>query len=161
MHQRVIGAMCTAMGLALILSGSPGKADAQQLEKVPKPAPLAGTEWVMIESDGQRVPQNGWQPHFELKELERNQDGSAGQVEGIADSCSNRLTGTYQVTANRLRFEIDNVAASLRTCIISKDMPLERIDLNGSPQFQIHGSELDLFESTGVVRARFIAAGRE
>lgn len=118
---------------------------------------------MLVEARGQHVAQNGWQPHFKLKTLERYQDGSAGQVEGEADSCGNNLTGTYRVIANRLRFEIDSVAASLRACKVSKDMPLVAIGtlFENSPQFRIHGAELDLLDNSGDVRTRFIAAGRK
>ena len=168
MTQRtLIGALCLAlMGLVASISESPRLARAQQVppaQKVPGPLPLAGTEWVLVQSRGQHVPQNGWQPHFELKTLQRYHDGSAGQVEGVADSCSNRLTGTYRVTANRLRFEIDNVAASLRTCLVSKGMQWKSMGtlLEGNPQFRIHGAELDLLDRSGEVRARFLAASGE
>lgn len=63
------------------------------------------------------------------------------------------------MTASQLRFEIDAVAATLRTCKL-KDTPLEGIGtiVGGSPQFRIHGPELDLLDNRGEVRARFIAA---
>lgn len=165
MTQRtMIGAVCVALvGLAALIGEAPRLVRAKELhpaQNVPRPVPLAGTEWMLVESRGQHVSQNGWQPHFKLKTLKRYQNGSAGQVEGVADSCSNDLTGTYRVTANRLRFEFDGIAASLRACKCSKDMPCETIGalLNGSPQFRIHGDELDLLDNSGEVRARLIAA---
>src|ERR1700676_4462740 len=166
-QRRMIRALCVALiGSAALIGEAPRLAHAQQFppaQKVPRPAPLARTEWMLVQSRGQHVAQNGWQPHFKLKTLERYQDGSAGQVEGVADSCSNDLTGTYRVTANRLRFEIDGVAQSLRACLVWKDMPWVGIGtlLEGSPQFRIRGAEVDLLESSGEVRARFIAASGE
>jgi hypothetical protein len=155
----MIRALCIALlGLAAL-----PKVRAQQFspeQRVPDSPTLSGTEWILIESHGQHVAQNGWQPHLKLKMLERYQRGSSGQVEGMADSCGDRLSGTYRVTANRLRFEIDNVAASLRTCLVSKDMAPVNIGplLEGSPQFRLHGAKLDLLDNSGEVRARFIAA---
>lgn len=156
------GALFAALiGVAGLISEVPMRA--QHLQKVPGAAPLAGTEWMLIESRGQLVAQNGWPPHFKLKMLGRYHDGSTGRVEGVADSCGNNLVGTYRVTANRLRFEIDNVAASLRTCLVPKGDTPGGIGtlLEGSPQFRIHGAELDMLDDSGKVRARWIAANGE
>ncbi|KAA6462160.1 META domain-containing protein [Acidobacteria bacterium AB60] len=151
------------IGLAASIGAAPCPVHAQQLppaQKVPRAANLVGTEWMLVESRGQHVAQNGWQPHFRLKTVDRYQDGSTGTVEGVADSCSNDLTGTYRVTADQLRFHIDGVAASLRTCRCTKEIPCQAIGalLEANPHFRIHGDELDLLESTEGVTARFIAA---
>ena len=161
MHQRVLGAICTAMGLAVILSGSPGKVSPQQLQKVPKPAPLAGTRWLLAESAGQRIALDGREPYFELRMLQRFESGSAGELSAAADSCGNRLTGAYREAGDRLEVRI--VSSTLLACKVSANMPREslRTILAGSPRLQIRGLELDLFESNGAVRARFIAANGE
>lgn len=158
------GTICAVLsGMMAILIGSPGLVGAQQLQKNPRTAPLVGTEWVLIESDGQHVIQNGWQPHFILKALERYADGSTGQVEGATDSCGNRLTGAYRATTNRLRVEGDNIAGSLRACKLSAGESQVNLGtlLASNLRFQIHGSELDLLESNGAVRVRLVAAHRE
>jgi len=155
---------CAVMvGLAIVLSGSSelvGAQQLQQLQKVPKSAPLTGTRWLMAESAGQHVAQNGLQPYFELKMLEHYEDGSAGQLEDAADVCGNRLTGTYRVTADRLHVRITAGGYTLLACKVSESTPRQGLGtaLAGSTQFQIRGSELDLLESNGMVRARFIAA---
>jgi len=154
--------MCTALvGLAAVLSGSLGLVDAQQLQKVPRSATLTETTWMLAESAGQRVVQDGRQPYFKLKTLERYENGSAGELGDATDSCGNRITGTYRATDDRLRVHITSY--TLLACKVSESTPREDLGtlLIGNPQFQIHGAELDLLESNGVVRARFIAAHKE
>lgn len=167
MTQRtLIGAVCaTLMGLAALIGDAPRLVLAQEphpTQKVPGPAPLAGTNWLLIESSGHHVAQNGLQPHFKLKPLERYQDGSSGQVQGEVDFCGNDLIGTYRAAADRLHFEIDGVAASLRACRTPIGVSTENIGrlLSGNPHFRIHGDELDMLDDNGAVRARFFAATR-
>jgi len=116
---------------------------------------------MLAESAGQRVAQNGFQPYLELKTVERYEDGSAGDLEGVSDSCGDDLAGTYRATNGRLHVSITSVP--LRECKLSEGMAREGLGtiLDGNPRFRIVGSELDLLERNGVVRARFVAADRE
>jgi hypothetical protein len=159
MQRNVWGAMCAAViGLAAVLSMSPVLADAQQAQWVPRPAPLTGTRWLLAESSGKRVAQNGLQPYFELRAVERTEDGSAGDMAGQMNWCGDDLIGKYRVTDDRLHVRITSMA--LRMCLVSDGMPVEELDIlfAGDPRFRILGSELDLLESNGAVRARFVAA---
>lgn len=141
----------------LALTAAPGLIGAQQAQKVPKPAPLTGTRWMLAESAGQHVTQNGLQPSFELKSVERYEDGSAGDLAGQMNWCGDDLSGTYRVTDDRLQVRITSIP--LRTCKVSVGMPREELGtlLAGNPRYRILGSELDLLEDNGVVQARFIA----
>jgi heat shock protein HslJ len=158
MQRKLLGSMCAAIGFAIALSGSPAKVGAQQLDKVPKSAPLTGTKWMLAESAGQRVAQDGLQPYFELRALERFENGSAGELKDATDSCGNQLTGKYREVRDHLDVRI--VSSTLLACKVSARTPKEDLGtvLAGNPRFKIRGSELDLFESNGMVRARFIAS---
>lgn len=162
--RRMIGAMCVALiGLAALFSEAPRLARGQQLppaQKIPRPAPLAGTKWMLAESAAQRIAQDGRQPYFELKALERYQDGSAGQLADATDSCGNRLTGVYRTTGDWLHVRI--ISSTLLACKVTEHMPRGLVStLTGDQQFRIHGAELDLLDNSGEVKARFIAAGGE
>ena len=158
---RMIRALCVALvGFATLLGEAPKPLQAQELppaEKVPKPATLAGTTWMLAESAGQRIPQDGQQPYFELKALERYEGGSAGKLENATDACGNLLTGAYRTTGDWLHVRI--VSSTLLACKVTEHMPrgLGAI-LTGDQQFRIIGTELDLLDNSGEVRARFIAA---
>jgi hypothetical protein len=143
------------------LTTAPALIGAQRAQKVPKPAPLTGTRWMLAESAGQHVAQNGLQPSFELKPVERYEDGSSGDLEGAMNWCGDDLTGTYRVTDDRLHVRVTSIP--LRTCKVSVGMPREELGtlLAGNPRYRVLGSELDLLESNGVVRARFLAAHGE
>ena len=161
---RIVGALCLAlMALAALTGEAPRLIRAQELrpdQKVPRPLPLAGTKWMMLESAGQRMTQDGRQPYFELKALERQEDGSAGQLVDATDSCGNRLRGVYRTTGNWLHVRI--MSSTLLACKPSKRMPRGLIaTLSGDQQFRIRGAELDLLDNSGEVTARFTAAGRE
>jgi len=112
---------------------------------------------MLAESAGQHVTQNGLQPSFELKSVERYEDGSAGDLAGQMNWCGDDLSGTYRVTDDRLQVRITSIP--LRTCKVSVGMPREELGtlLAGNPRYRILGSELDLLEDNGVVQARFIA----
>jgi len=163
-ERRMIGALCVAlMGLASLIGEAPRLVRAQQLppaQKVPRPAPLAGTKWMLAESAGQRIAQDGRQPYFEVKALERDENGSAGQLEDATDSCGNRLTGAYRTTGDWLHVRI--ISSTLLACKVTERMPRGLVStLTGDQQFRIYGAELDLLDNSGGVRARFIAAGGE
>jgi hypothetical protein len=159
--QSFIGAFAVRAGLAALLLGVTAAAGAQEAQRVPQPVPLTGTRWLLSESAGQRVPQDGLEPYFELKTVERYEDGSAGNLAGQMNWCGDDLSGTYRVTDDRLHVRITSMA--LRECKVLERMPPEELGilLAGNPRFQIRGSELDLLESNGVVRARFVAARGE
>jgi hypothetical protein len=128
---------------------------------VPKPAPLTGTRWMLAESAGQHVAQNGLQPSFELKSIERYEGGSSGDLAGQMNWCGDDLTGTYRAADDRLHVRITSIP--LRACKVSERMPLEELGtlLAGNPRYRILGSELDLLAPNGVVQARFTAARGE
>jgi heat shock protein HslJ len=160
----MIGALCVAlMGLASLIGEAPKRVRAQQLppaQKVPRPAPLAGTKWMLVESAGQRIAQDGRQPYFELKALERDENGSAGQLEDATDSCGNRHRGVYRTTGDWLHVRI--ISSTLLACKVTERMPRGLVStLTGDQQFRIHGAELDLLDNSGEVRARFVAASGE
>jgi len=160
----MIGALCVAlMGLAALICDVPTVVRAQQLppaQKVPRPVPLAGTKWMLAESVGQHIAQDGRQPYFELKALERYEDSSAGRLEDATDSCGNRLRGIYRTTGDWLRVRI--ISSTLLACKVTERMPRGLVStLTGDQQFRIHGAELDLLDNSGEVRARFIAASGE
>ena len=115
---------------------------------------------MLAESAGQRLAQDGREPYFELTALERYQDGSAGQLEDATDSCGNHLRGTYRTTDKWLRVHI--TSSTLVACMVTDRVPRDLgSTLTGDQQFRIQGSELDLLDNSGEVRARFIAARRE
>ena len=115
---------------------------------------------MLAESAGQRIAQDGRQPYFELKTLERYEDGSAGRLEDATDSCGNRLTGVYRTTGDRLQVRI--ISSTLLACKVTEHMPRGLgAALTGDQQFRIYGPELDLLDNSGKVKARFIAAGEE
>ncbi len=162
--RRMIGAWCVAlMGLATLIGETPKLICAQQLppaQKVPRPAPLAGTKWMLAESAGQRVAQDGRQPYFEVGALERSEDGSAGQLENATDSCGNQLGGVYRTTGDWLQVRI--ISRTLLACKVTPRMQRDLVAiLNGDQQFRIQGTELDLLDNNGEIRARFIAASGE
>jgi heat shock protein HslJ len=161
MQRCAIGRLFVFAGSALLFIGGAGHLHAQQAQKVPPPTPLTGTRWMLAESAGKRVAQNGLQPYFELKAVERYEDGSAGNLEDATDECGNGLTGTYRVTGDRLHVRI--ASSTLVACMVPASGPRPDLDsaLAGSVRFRIVGSELDLLESNGVVRARFVAARGE
>jgi hypothetical protein len=113
-----------------------------------------------VESDGQRIEQDGRQPYFVLKAMERYKDGSEGELVDATDSCGNGLTGEYRTTDNWLHVSIGT--KTLLACRVSDGMPrgLEAT-LTGDQQFRIYGAELDLLDNSGKARARFIAARGE
>jgi heat shock protein HslJ len=158
------GTLCVALiGLAALIGEAPRLVCAQKLppaQKVPRSAPLAGMKWVLVESAGQRIEQDGRQPYFVLKALERYEDGSAGRLEDATDSCGNRLTGVYRTTGNWLQVRI--ISSTLLACKVSEGMPRGLgAALTGDQRFRIYGAELDLLDNSGKVRARFIAASGE
>jgi heat shock protein HslJ len=160
MQRRTIGTLCIALvGLAALIGEVPRLVRAQQLppaQKIPRSAPLAGTKWMLAESAGQRVAQQGRQPYFELKALERYEDGSAGQLEDATDSCGNRLTGVYRTTGDWLHLRI--ISSTLLACKVTEGMPRGLgAAVTGDQRFRIRGAELDLLDNSGAVRARFIA----
>jgi hypothetical protein len=161
---RMIGALCVAlMGLIALIGGAPRLVRAQELppaQKVPKPAPLAGTKWMLTESASQRIAHDGRQPFFELKSVERYADGSEGQLEDATDACGNLLRGVYRTTGDWLQVRI--ISSTLLGCKVTEPMPRGLVAiLTGDQQFTIHGTELDLLDNSGEVRARFIAASGE
>lgn len=162
-QRRMTGALCFAlMGLIALLAEAPRLVRAQQLpnEKVQRAAPLAGTKWMLAESAGQRIAQDGRQPYFELKEVERLQNGSAGQVDDATDACGNHLKGVYSAAGDWLRVRI--LSSTLLACKVTDRMPRGLVStLMGDQQFRIHGDELDLLDNSGAVRARFGAARGE
>lgn len=164
MQRKIIRALCVAlMGLAALIGEAPRLVRAQQLppaQKVPRSAPLAGTKWMLAESAAKRIAQDGRQPYFELKALERYEDGSAGRLANATDSCGNRLTGVYRTTGDWLQVRI--ISSTLVACKVREGMPrgLGAV-LTGDQRFRIHGAEFDLLDNSGAVRARFIAANGE
>ena len=164
MQRRMIGTLCVALiGMAALIGEAPRPVYAQELppsQRAQKSAPLAGTKWVLVESDGQRIEQDGRQPYFVLKALERYKDGSEGQLVDATDSCGNGFTGAYRTTGNWLHVRM--ITRTLLACRVSDGMPrgLEAT-LTGDQRFRIDGAELDLLDNSGKVRARFIAASGE
>lgn len=163
-QRRMIGALCVALiGLVVLISEAPRLAHAQRLppaQKAPRPAHLAGTKWLLAESAGQRISQDGRQPYFELKALERFEDGSAGQLEDATDSCGNSFRGVYRTNGDWLHVRI--ISSTLLACKVTERMPRSLFaTLTGDQQFRIHGAELDLLDNNGEVRARFVAGRGE
>jgi hypothetical protein len=157
-HRTLTGALCFAlMGMASLMGHSSRVVHAQQLppaQKFPEPAPLAGTKWILVESAGQRVAQNGRQPYFELKALEHYEGGSAGQLEDATDSCGNHLRGVYRTTGGWLHVRI--ISRTMLACRVTEHMPRGLVaTLSGDQQFRIHGAELDLLDNSEQVRASF------
>jgi hypothetical protein len=164
MQRRMIERLCVAVvGIAALIVDGPNLVRAQQLppaQRVPRPVPLAGTKWMLAESGGQRIAQDGRQPYFELKAMERYEDGSEGRLEDATDSCGNILTGAYRTNGNWLHVRI--TSSTLLACKVKEGMPRGLgAALTGDQRFHIYGSELDLLDNSGAVRARFIAAGGE
>lgn len=162
--RRMIGSLCVALiGLATPISEAPRLAHAQQLppaQKVPQPAPLTGTLWLLAESAGHRISQDDRQPYFALKTMERYGDGSAGRVEDARDSCGNSFRGVYRTTGDWLHLRI--ISSTLLACKVTERMPRDLIaTLTGHQQYRIHGSELDLLDNSGEVRTRFVAGTRK
>jgi hypothetical protein len=153
----------TLMGLAALIGEAPRLARTQQLppaQKVARSLRLVDTKWMLAESVGQRIAQYGRRPYFELKELERDEDRSAGRLEDATDSCGNRLRGVYRTTGDWLHVRI--ISSTLLACKVTEGMPCGlAATLTGDQQFRIHGAELDLLDNSGEVRARFIAARKE
>ena len=163
MQRRMIGVSCAALIELAMLAGGPELVSAQQLppaQAVQSPAPLAGTKWMLVESAGKRVAQGRRQPHFELKALEHSESGSAGELQDATDACGNRLTGVYRTTDDWLQVRI--VSSTLAACAVRDGMPPGLgATLMGDQRFRIHGSELDLLDNSGAVRARFVVARGE
>lgn len=159
--QKIIGTFCVALlGFAALLSEAPALVRAQQLppaQKVPRSAPLAGTKWMLTESAGHRIVQDGRQPYFELKALERYEYGSAGRLEDATDSCGNRLRGDYRTKGDWLHVRI--TSSTLLACKVTEGMPRGLgTALIGDQRFHLNGAELDLLDNSGAVRTRFVAA---
>lgn len=119
--------------------------------------PLVGTKWNLFEVDGQRVPQNGLEPYFVLRELDRFEHGSSGQIEDAEDDCGNQLTGMYRVSDDRLGIQFGGLA--LKTCIVPANMPTENLSTIFSRRlrFRVQGEILELLDGEDAVKARFIA----
>jgi heat shock protein HslJ len=165
MQKMMIGTLWVALlGLAALTTEAPKLVYAQQLppaQRIQKPVPLTGTKWMLAETAGQHVAQDGRQPYFELKSVERYEDGSTGRLEDATDSCGNRLTGAYRASGDWLHVRI--VSSTLLACKVSEGMPRRDLSdaLTGDQRFRVHGNELDLLDNSGAVRARFIAANEE
>lgn len=115
---------------------------------------------MLAESAGQRIAQDGRQPYFELKAMERLQNGSTGQLEDATDACGSHLRGVYSAAGDWLRVRI--ISSTLLACKVTERMPRGLVSsLAGDQQFRIHGAELDLLDNGGAVRARFVAARGE
>lgn len=161
---RLSRALCVALaGLIPLIGEAPRLVRAQELppaQKVPKPAPLVGTKWMLAESAGQRIVQDGRQPYFELKALERYKDGSEGRLEDATDGCGNLLRGAYRTTGDWLHVRI--ISSTLVACKVRESMPRGLgATITGDQRFRIYGTELDLLDNSGAVRARFIDASAE
>ena len=76
---------------------------------------------MLAESAGKRIAPDGRQPYFELKALERYEDGSAGRLADATDSCGNRLTGVYRTTGDWLQVRI--ISSTLVACKVRAGMP--------------------------------------
>ena len=106
---------------------------------------------MLTESAGQRIVQDGRQPFFELKLVERYGDGSEGRLEDATDACGNLLRGLYRATGGWLQVRI--ISSTLLGCKVTEHMPRGLVAiLTGDQQFRIHGAELDLFDNSGEVR---------
>lgn len=120
--------------------------------------PLFGTKWNLFEVNGLRVPQNGLEPYFALKEPDHFERGSSGQIEDAEDNCGNQLTGMYRVSNDRLSIQISG--STLKACAVSTSMsPNESLSaiFSRRPQFVVRGEILELLDRDGAVGARFIA----
>jgi heat shock protein HslJ len=158
--RKVGGLMIGLFMISANVCASSGTAQAQGIipERSIRTRPLVGTKWSLNEVEGRRVPQNGFQPHFVLKELDRSEHGSSGKMEDAADDCGNQLTGTYRVSDDRLSIRVSS--STLKACLISNNMPpSENFPpiLSGESRFRVQGEILELIDGRGAVKARFIA----
>jgi hypothetical protein len=151
------------MALTILLGTLPGTLRAQQhplAERVPAPAPLLGTQWALAEFSGIRIAQDGRQPLFELQAIERYEHGSAGRLEKATDDCGNILHGIYRASGEWLQMRV--TSSTLLACKVTEQMPPNLSSVfTGDHQFRILGNELDLLDSDGGVRARFVATRSE
>jgi heat shock protein HslJ len=151
------------IGLFMILPTvcvSSGTAHAQGTipERSVRTRPLAGTKWNLFEVEGQRAPQNGLEPYFVLKEVDRFEHGSSGQIEDAEDDCGNQFTGKYRVSDDRLSLQFEGL--SLKACKKMTSMPLNddlSIIFSRSRRFRVQGEILELLDGEDAVKVRFIA----
>jgi heat shock protein HslJ len=154
------GLMISLFMIVATVCVSSGTAQAQGTipEKSIRTGPLAGTKWNLFEVEGQRVPQNGLEPYFVLKELERSESGSSGKIDDAEDNCGNQLTGMYRVSNDRLGIQFSG--STLKACLVSGRMPPDENLLtifSQRPRFRVQGEILELLNGEDAVRARFIA----
>jgi heat shock protein HslJ len=141
----------------LVFSGLVQPALAESVRAVP----LTGTKWNLLELGGQSVPKDAWRPYFVLRANFRSESRSAGGMEDAQDECGNRLTGMFAANGDRLRIDVSTstlVACGKRASELR--MPGFRAAIRGESRFQLHGSNLDLLDDKGAVRARFVADDR-
>ncbi len=115
-------------------------------------AALRGTEWRVIEIDGERPTFEDWRRRPTLK--------LDDQGKYTASTGCNQLTGDYQLDPEGLRFVAS--AASLVDCA-SPSREIERHFLNALMavrQARLSGTALDLLDATGKRRLRLEARGR-
>jgi heat shock protein HslJ len=134
-------------------------------------APLAGTQWKLVDLDGKFVPRGEFQPYFTLRVRERLASGSAGELVNVKDRCGNHLTGFYETKNDWLRFHV--VTSTLLACLIGPVPSTQENDappyqpisfpevLSATSRFRIEGSTLRLLNQRGVVLARFVAASEQ
>jgi heat shock protein HslJ len=122
---------------------------------------LAGTKWDLVDVGGHRVPQDGRQPYFVLRAVDRFEGGSSGQLEDASEGCGNHLTGSYRTSGNRLQIEVST--STLLDCVIQADTPppQDLRFLRGESRFEVERGILELLDEHGTVKARFVAADRQ
>ena len=119
----------------------------------PRSSALRGTEWRVLEIDGERPVFDNWRQRPTLK---LDDDGKYNASTGC-----NSLTGTYQLDPDGLRFLLP--AATLAACVPPGNSDIERRFLNALSavrQAQVASITLDLTDGDGKRRLRFEARGR-
>jgi hypothetical protein len=150
------------IGLFMILATacvSTGTAHAQGTipERSIRARPLAGTKWNLFEVEGQRIPQNGLEPYFLLKELERSENGSSGKIDDAESVCGDQFTGMYRVSDDRLSIQFRGL--SLKACKVPTGMPPGGLltIFSRRSRFRVQGEILELLDGEDAVKVRFIA----
>ena len=113
---------------------------------------LRGTEWRLVEIDGERPAFDDWRQRPTLRLDDQGKyTGSTG---------CNSITGSYQLDPDGLRFAAS--AATLAGCLPTPGAMEQRyLDALGAiRQAQIAGTTLDLLDGTGKRRLRLEARGR-
>jgi len=117
------------------------------------PAPLEKTYWRLVDLPGVdiKAASGNQEPHLVL-------DPETHRVSG-AGGC-NRLTGSYRVDGDRIAFS--HMAATMMACVQGMDTERSFLDaLKDGSTWRIAGRELELFDASGKLLAKFEARDQQ